>query len=55
MSYRVSEGSPGELMVVLRGESAVSVSVDISTRDGTATGEGVECVGVWALRSDTII
>ncbi len=46
VSYGVSEGSPGELVVVVRGESAVPISVDISTRDGTATGEGVEWAGV---------
>ncbi len=39
VSYDVSEGSPGELVVVLRGESAVAVSVDLTTQDGSATGE----------------
>ena len=39
VDYPVSEGSPANLMVVLTGETAISVTVDLNTQDGSAVGE----------------
>ena len=40
-AYMVMEGMNEDVMVVLRGEAAIAVSVQFSTQDGTAQGKPI--------------
>ena len=39
VQYAVSEGAPAELIIVLRGQSSLPVTVNLNTIDGSAVGE----------------